>query len=48
VRLALAYGELDPAALQPAPDGPELHGSYNEVAVKNGCEDWGNRHDRRG
>lgn len=48
VRLALAYGELDPAALQPAPDGPELHASYNEVAVKNGCEDWGNRHDRRG
>lgn len=46
VRLALSFGELDPATLHPSENWPELHASYNEVAVKNGCEDWGEKYAR--
>ncbi|WP_221623305.1 MULTISPECIES: DUF6283 family protein [Burkholderia] len=34
VRLAVAAGRLDPAALKPGVDWPELHDSYREVLDK--------------
>lgn len=36
VRLALAMGHLDPAALRPGPDWPALHPSYAHLAAANG------------
>lgn len=38
VRLAVAQGRLDPAALEPADGWPALHGSYDELAEANGAD----------
>jgi hypothetical protein len=34
VRLAVVFGRLDPAALEPGADWPELHDDYQEVLDK--------------
>lgn len=33
IRLEVATGRLDPAALQPGPDWPELYGSFDEMVA---------------
>jgi hypothetical protein len=37
VRMAVATGRLDPAALEPGSDWPELYESYEELAEANGA-----------
>lgn len=37
VRLAVVLGDLDPAALEPQPDWPDLIESYDELARINGA-----------
>ena len=39
VRLQLAFGRLDPAALTPGDDWPELFDSYEQMAATQGSEE---------